>query len=105
MSLTSLALQCMISPKEKEQFGKKTKLQLGGCDMGRMIGNRLVFTKAEMTSPADPLLHIEQALDCDGECRNSLISEDGYAEVLPPHFHLVESQPGAWTRAYAIDSL
>jgi len=87
------------------QFGEKTNMQQGGCDMCRMIGNRLVFTKAEMTSPADPLLHIEQALDCDGECGNSLIRDDGYAEVLPPHFHLVESQPEAWTRAYPIDSL
>jgi len=91
--------------KEKAQFGKKIKVQQGGFDMGRMIGNRLTFTKAEFTPPTDPMLHIEQALNCDGECGNSLISDDGYAEVLPPHFHLVESQPGAWTRPYPIDSL
>jgi hypothetical protein len=71
--------------------------------MGRMIGGRLVFTKAEMTSPTDPMLRIEFAIDCDGsDCGCYVTDEEGNPEPLPPHAHLVEWQEGAWTRAFAM---
>ena len=61
--------------------------------MGRMIGNKLVFTKAEMTSPDHLLLHIEKALNCDGECGNSLFGDDGCAEACHRIFILWKASP------------
>jgi hypothetical protein len=71
--------------------------------MGKLIGGKLVFIKAEMTSPTDPLLRIEFAFDCDGtDCGCSFMDEEGDPEPLPPHAHLVEWQEGAWTRVFAM---
>ena len=63
----------------------------------------LVFSKSQFISPTDPILRIEMAIDCDGsECGIGVPNEDGSLDDLPPHFHLVESQAGAWTRSYAL---
>jgi hypothetical protein len=64
--------------------------------------NRLLtFSKSQFISPADPVLRIESAIDCDGsECGLGVPDEDGNLDDLNPHYHLVESQTGAWTRSY-----
>lgn len=62
----------------------------------------LSFAKSEFISPSSPNLRIEPAIDCDGsECGCAVYDEEGELENLPPHFHLVESEQGAWTRRYA----
>ena len=62
---------------------------------------KLSFTKSDLISPSDPNLRIEPAIDCDGsECGCAVYDEQGQLEDLPPHFHLVESERGAWTRRY-----
>jgi hypothetical protein len=63
--------------------------------------HRLTFKKSDFISPSDPILRIETAIDCDGaECGLAIPDEDGSLNDLPPHYHLVESQTGAWTRSY-----
>lgn len=63
---------------------------------------RLTFNKSDFISPSDPTLRIESAIDCDGsECGRAVHNDDGSLVDLPPHYHLVESQVGAWTRNYA----
>lgn len=63
---------------------------------------KLYWSKSELTPPEDPNLRIEAAIDCDGSaCGCAFHDEEGELENLPPHFHLVESQDGAWTRRYA----
>lgn len=65
--------------------------------------NRFAIPKALFISPKNPVLKIEIAIDCDGaECDASFHDEDGSLIDLPPHFHLVESESGAWTRKYAV---
>jgi hypothetical protein len=62
---------------------------------------RISIPKSQFISPSDPALRIEQAIDCDGsECGCALFEEDGYPIDLPPHYHLVESENGAWIRRY-----
>ena len=61
------------------------------------------YSKSQFNSPADPVLRIEPEIDCDGsECGCALTDEHGNLIDLPPHFHLVESEPGAWTRRYPV---
>lgn len=66
--------------------------------------NRLLcIPKSQFISPTDPHLHIESAIDCDGsECGIAFPNEDGSLPDLPPHYHLIESQAGAWTRRYPL---
>jgi hypothetical protein len=63
---------------------------------------KISFPRSAFISPTDPLLHVEPAIDCDGsECGIAIYDEQSDSLIdLPPHFHLVESQPGAWTRRY-----
>jgi hypothetical protein len=64
---------------------------------------RLSFPKLQLISPTNPVLRIEQAIDCDGsECGRTFFGEDGFPMDLPPHDHLVESQEGAGTRTFAV---
>jgi len=64
---------------------------------------KLSFPRSQFISPTDPVLRIESAMDCDGsECGSAVFEPDGTPVDLPPHFHVVESQNGAWTRSYAI---
>ena len=59
--------------------------------------------RAQFISPIDPVVRLEPAIDCDGsECGIAVFDADGTLIDLPPHFHLVESQNGAWTRPYAV---
>jgi hypothetical protein len=69
-----------------------------------MSMNRLLlFSKSQFISPSDPFLRIETAADCDGsECCLAVPDENGLLDELPPHYHLVESQTGAWERSFAI---
>jgi hypothetical protein len=61
------------------------------------------FPKEQFISPTEPFVGLEPAIDCDGsECGIGIHDEDGTLIDLPPHFHTVESQPGAWTRRYPI---
>jgi len=67
---------------------------------------KLSFTKSDFISPSDPILRIEPAINCDGsECGCPVYDEKGELEDLPPHFHLVESEDGAWTRRYPLGGL
>lgn len=62
---------------------------------------RLTFNKSDFIPPSDPNLRIEMAIDCDGaKCGLAIPDENGSLDDLPPHYHLVESQIGAWTRSY-----
>ena len=67
----------------------------------RPMNKHLIFKKSDFIPPSDPKLRIEPAIDCDGSCGRALHNEDGSLVDLPPHYHLVESQVGAWTRSYA----
>jgi hypothetical protein len=63
----------------------------------------LCIQKSQLISPTDPILRIESAIDCDGsECGLAFPDEDGSLPGLPPHYHLIESQAGAWTRRYPL---
>jgi hypothetical protein len=63
---------------------------------------KISFPKSQFIPPTNPNLRIESAIDCDGsECGRAVPNEDGSLIDLPPHYHLVESEPGAWTRSYA----
>jgi len=54
--------------------------------------------------PTDARIWIEPALDCNGEeCDRTWFDSDGQPLDLAPHFHLMESEPGAATVCYAID--
>jgi hypothetical protein len=65
---------------------------------------KISFHQSDFISPANPSTRIEPAIGCDGsECGCAVLDHDGTPLDLPPHFHLVESQLGAWTRNYAID--
>jgi hypothetical protein len=64
---------------------------------------KVVFPKSQLISPTNPILRIEEAIDCDGsECGISLFDGIEHLVDSPPHFHLVESETGAWTRNWAI---
>jgi hypothetical protein len=64
---------------------------------------KLHFHKSDFISPMNPSLRIEVAIDCDGsECGSAIHDESGQLEDLSPHFHLIESEIGAWTRKYAV---
>lgn len=61
------------------------------------------YSKASLRSPKNPFIRIEPAYDCDGsECRLATPDEEGSLEVLPPHFHLIEWEPDAQFRCYAV---
>jgi len=64
------------------------------------------FRQSELNpSWDDPLLRIEQAIECDGsECLPYILyqAEDSLLD-LPPHYHLVMSQDGQGRRAFPID--
>jgi hypothetical protein len=69
----------------------------------RAMNRFLCFPKSQLISPTNPTLRIEPAIDCDGsECGIAFPDEDGSLPDLPPHYHMVESQPGAWTRLYPL---
>ncbi len=64
---------------------------------------KLSFSKSQLISPANPLVRIEHAIDCDGsECGHAFFDDDGNLADLPPHYHLVESESGAGDRAYGL---
>ena len=64
---------------------------------------RLSVPISQTIAPKDPFTRIEPVVDCDGsECGCAIYDHDGNLIELPPHFHLVESEPGAWTRKYAM---
>jgi hypothetical protein len=64
---------------------------------------KISLSKEQLISPTEPLIRLEPAMDCDGsECGIAINDEAGNLIDLPPHYHIVESQPGAWTRNYAI---
>ncbi len=64
---------------------------------------KISFPKTQLISPTNPVLRIESAVDCDGsECGSGWADADGVLVDLPPHYHLVESEDGAWTRKYAV---
>jgi hypothetical protein len=61
------------------------------------------FPHSQLISPTNPVLRIEPAIDCDGsECGIATFDTNGNLVGPPPHFHLVESEPGAWTRKWAL---
>lgn len=65
---------------------------------------KIGFAQSAFISPTDPSTRIEPAIDCDGSiCGCALHEADGTLIDLPPHYHLVESQQGAWERRYPID--
>jgi hypothetical protein len=64
---------------------------------------QISFPKQQFVSPKNPVLHIEKAIDCDGsECGRSFHDREGHLIDLPIHYHLVESELGAWTRSYGV---
>jgi hypothetical protein len=64
---------------------------------------KISFRKSDFISPTEPVTRIEWAVGCDGsECGCSVFDAEGNLLDIPPHFHLVESQEGAWTRSFAI---
>jgi hypothetical protein len=65
---------------------------------------KVSLSRSQLISPTDPVIHLEPAIDCDGsECGIAIYDEGSETLIgLPPHFHLVESQQGAWTRRYAV---
>jgi hypothetical protein len=65
---------------------------------------KIGFQQSDLISPTEPSTRIEQAIDCDGsECGCFFCEADGTpVSDLPPHYHLVESQPGAGRRTYPI---
>ena len=64
---------------------------------------KISFPQSQFIPPTNPSTRIEAAVGCDGsECGASVLDDDGNPLDLHPHFHLVESQIGAWTRSYAI---
>jgi hypothetical protein len=57
-----------------------------------------------LRSPKDPFTRIEPAYDCDGsECNRGIHDDDGTLIDLPPHFHMIETDPDGGYRCYAID--
>jgi hypothetical protein len=63
---------------------------------------KLLFSTSSLISPNNPVIRIEQAIDCDGsECRRTAYDDDGNLVDLPPHFHWIESEVGAGARIYA----
>lgn len=64
---------------------------------------KISFPKSQFISPTNPVLRIEASIDCDGsECGVGVFDENGSLLELPPHFHLIESGDGAWTRLYPV---
>jgi hypothetical protein len=69
----------------------------------RICNGKVTFSRSDFISPTDPVLRLELAIDCDGgECGIGVHDENGKMIDLEPHYHLVESQQGAWTRRFAI---
>lgn len=68
--------------------------------------NRLwMLSKSDLIPPSDPNSRIEDAIGCDGtECGLPVLNGDGSLDDVQPHWHLIESQPGAWKRRYPIFS-
>lgn len=64
---------------------------------------KISYSKASCRSPKNPFIRIEAAYDCDGsECRLAVSDEEENLEVLLPHFHLIEWEPDAEFRCYAV---
>lgn len=65
---------------------------------------KISFEQSDFIPPTDPLTRIESAIGCDGsECGLVTCIVEGASPVdILPHFHLVESEPGAWTRVLPI---
>jgi hypothetical protein len=60
-------------------------------------------SKASLRSPKNPFIRIELANDCNGsECLLAVPDEVGNFEILSPHFHLIEWEPDAEFRCYAV---
>lgn len=61
------------------------------------------YAKVGLRSPKNPLIRIEPAYDCEGcECGLAFPDEEGSLPGLPPHFHLIEWEPDAEFRCYAV---
>lgn len=64
---------------------------------------KISFLRSNFIPPTEPVLRFETAINSDGgECGIGVPDENGGLDLLPPHFHLVESQQDAWTRYYAV---
>jgi hypothetical protein len=60
-------------------------------------------SNASLRSPKNPFIRIEPANDCDGsECDRTMPDREENLGVLPPHFHLIEWEPEAGFRRYAV---
>lgn len=62
------------------------------------------FSKAILRSPKNPFIRIESAYDCDGsECLVAIPDDAGQLANLLPHYHLIEWEPDAEFRCYAVE--
>ena len=64
---------------------------------------RMGINPRDLCSPRNPFTRIEPAFDCDGsECNRSFHDDDGNAIDLPPHFHIIETDPDGGHCCYAV---